>query len=449
MADYQKFWEITGPVFVGRPDPRQIFLHNSLKPQIEKLLEIIRQPKSIVVVHGEPGTGKTVLASWLHSHIEYKTHEVLLLLPTGPDIESGWLIGKVCQFMCGAVGAKQPIKKQFRLTSIAMDQLIEEGRTLVVIIDNAEKLLNTPNIEELIDLFAIQALSGHCLSIILVGDSALPMGLANHDKIAGMISLFMEMPPLLEADLSKYIAFHSKNSGLNRSPFTASALAAIAAVSRGNPAIINRIAENCLIECANAHESFVNDLIVLQACRNVLPKLLDTKKMASGKIAGIDIPTPRESVGQPPQAPRMEQTAPPPQQRTSTDRKDSKISEDRPPPVNQNKIMIIPPVPTERAFVELEAITAETSAFEFSSMKLLEEMMAPMNANSVDDKLAKVVEIEPKNVASDEIFETVEKAEESKVPLPIKKESGIVNLSSLFRRPEKKKPVDSGNGTEK
>jgi type II secretory pathway predicted ATPase ExeA len=296
MIDYKKFWNIERSAFTGNGQLGELFLTPLLKSQLDKVVALAAQPKSIVAVTGQPGAGKSAVASWLYRTLDYESYEVLLALPTLTSLETGWLVEKLCHLMCGAEAAVQPVKNQFRMVAKAMDQLIDEDRTLIVIIDQAERVLNSEVLDELLDLFAVQALAGNCLSFVLLGGDELISALDENSQLSSIVAARVGLQPLADSEVGSYVDFKLRSVEISPSPFPQDAIATIAKVAKGSPNTINRICENCLLECATANVRQVNDLIVMQACRSVLPSTTSSPGKEAVPRRGRLSPTKEEVV---------------------------------------------------------------------------------------------------------------------------------------------------------
>lgn len=277
--DDPKFWQLKDSLFAQSLDGNSIFHWPQLKTELDLLSAITAQAKTLTVVYGEPGSGTSTIAKWLHRNLPYSSHESLLLLPTEATIKRGWLIHHLCKFMCGDAYLGQSSKETLRRTSIALDQLIDEKRLLVVIIDNAEKLVNSTCCAELIDLFAAQAISGACLSFVLLGNKQLHSELMVNSELGALLSYKTQLPRLPEAETSGFLQFFLKTASIDSSPFTPSAVKTLAMISQGNPGIITRVADASLRECTVRRERFIDSDAVVNAARSIIPDLRITSQI--------------------------------------------------------------------------------------------------------------------------------------------------------------------------
>lgn len=249
VTDYSAHWQVSGGVFLRPVSVDDLYVPDALKGLLERLLLFCRSEQALVVVSGEPGTGKSTLLRWLHQNLSQDTHDVLLTAMVQRETRGGWLTPRLAELL-GVPTASLPTQdlgQSIREVASRLDELVAEKRKLIVAVDAAH-LASTPEaLSEVAALLNLQALAGTCLSFVLVGDPALGVVLEHATDLSAKLAFNLTLPKLSLDETTAYVGHRLRQAGM-ASPFEPEVLALIHQRSRGIMAGMNAFAENCLVE---------------------------------------------------------------------------------------------------------------------------------------------------------------------------------------------------------
>lgn len=231
--------------FSTSPDPAFFYQSEQHRAILANLLIECRLRRGLSVVIGDIGTGKTTLGrkliQMLNARDGFLFH--MILDPTYPSEDL--FFTALIRTLSIEVPMPSPTLVDYRdlLERFLFHQGIEEGHTVVLIIDEAHKL-NTRSLEALRILLNYETNDAKLLQLVLLGQMELlplVMGLPN---LMDRISLRCTLEPLDPTQVRQMIQFRLREAGY-RSPlplFTDEAIEAIHEYAEGYP---RRVAMLC------------------------------------------------------------------------------------------------------------------------------------------------------------------------------------------------------------
>jgi general secretion pathway protein A len=261
---YKAFFHLNRNPFDLTPDPNYFVPTPRHNEALAALYYGVRRHKGFVVVTGEVGTGKTLLLRCL-----------LRLLENSKDIAYAYLFNSrlsptdFLQYILTDFGLVASGKNKCELLLELSNFLVVRGSkkmTTVLIVDEAHDL-SADTLEELRLLSNLETTEDKLLQIILVGQPELDQKLDSNSlrQIKQRIALRAQLSSLSEKQTQEYIEQRLRIAGTdaNAAPlFSAEAIAAVYAYSRGIPRLINTICENALIGAYARQSSRVTPEIV-------------------------------------------------------------------------------------------------------------------------------------------------------------------------------------------
>ncbi len=241
---YEEFYGLTERPFSIQPDPDFLYLSNRHSMAYAMLQYGISNRAGFTVICGDIGCGKTTLVRHVLNHIDddvtvgivYNTHKEV-------DDLLGWIMLAFGQSYDGLSDiALFDAFQQYLISSYI------EGQRLVLIIDEAQNL-NTSSLEALRMLSNINVDKDQMLQVILVGQPELRELLRRPDmaQFFQRVAVDFYIPPLGEAEVTKYIKHRMQVAGRKRPLFTKEAMAKIAEASKGVPRSINLLSDMVLV----------------------------------------------------------------------------------------------------------------------------------------------------------------------------------------------------------
>ncbi len=259
---YNDCFGFSEPPFNMVPNPRFFFQNRSYDEVISIVEHGVATRKGIIVVTGEPGTGKTLLVKLLASKLEPKIKTVVV---QDPDIT---LKGLLRLLLDRIVGFSTIDENTVTIDSLR-ERLIEQrenGQALCLFIDEAQDL-NDETLDDLRLLSNLDYENEALLPIILMGQPELEAKLdrPSAQRIKQRVALTRKIYPLIRREIVSYVAHRLQIARYNgQELFVPEAIEMVANISKGIPRTINVICDNALMKAYKLNESTVSPGIIDQ-----------------------------------------------------------------------------------------------------------------------------------------------------------------------------------------
>ena len=235
------------------PDPKYFYRSASHGSVFDQLHDAVRRRDGFVVVTGDVGSGKTIVARAVLEQVDRKTFTSVVLDP--PSSEDDLLRAMLQDF---GLASRDELKRG-RLAHAASSELLSTlenfltslhslGASALLVIDEAQEL-------PLETLDRISALSGpvgareKVLQIVLLGQPILKELLKSPlvRELDGRITTRLELKPLTAEETSEYVSHRMMVAGVGPAvDFTPAAFTAVHRYSGGAPRLINLLCEGAM-----------------------------------------------------------------------------------------------------------------------------------------------------------------------------------------------------------
>lgn len=255
-----QFYGLREPAFGLTSDRGFTYPSHSHSHALQQVSEGLQRREELIVVTGEPGIGKTTLCRTLLGTFESRTFVSAILDPCR-SVDA--LLHQVLTDFGLMIDANHPMRS---LTEVTRHQLMTTlqrflaslvplGAHAVIVIDEAQDM-DATLLDTIRLLSNFESGSARLLQVVLVGEPALNSLLRRHDMraLAQRIAGRLDLRPLDGPEVAEYIehriaaaaAVPPPESGETPPLFTPEAALAVAAISRGIPALVNLVCEGAL-----------------------------------------------------------------------------------------------------------------------------------------------------------------------------------------------------------
>ncbi len=263
---YFKHFNLKARPFENTPDPAFFFLGAQYRDVLTAMIHSVVSRKSLMVVSGPIGSGKTTLGRTLTRFLPEKTQVVSVLHPLTA-------FGELLAFVAHGLGLDQLPESRLLLIEAVrhnLENLHRGGGSLLLLIDEAQ-LLQDESLEEIRLLTNLETEKVKLVQIILLGQPELLHTLKRSElrQLRQRISTTKILEPLDGEQTINYIRHRLKVAGARLEIFDQDALRMIYELTGGIPRVINQLCDQSLLEAFAARQERVIVEAVSRAAADV------------------------------------------------------------------------------------------------------------------------------------------------------------------------------------
>lgn len=264
-----RYFSLRQPPFEARPDPAFYYETPGHAEALATAQYAVHAAKACCVILGESGSGKTLLGRILADHVN-RTAQVLWI----PGIGQPPGATEVQLYPPGSSAGNCTLYRVCpESTTLAawVRSATPAAQSSVVIVDNADALPHHGWMD-LLSLLTREFRRAHPTTVVLLG---LPQLLTRLDRRALVrlrrrIFRTCELRPLTRDEMTAYICHRLTQAGGDVQPFTAAAEDMIFQLSGGNPALVNQICDNALVDAYGDDRTTIDAQHVVSAVRAII-----------------------------------------------------------------------------------------------------------------------------------------------------------------------------------
>ena len=257
---YLEHWNLNLPPFENVPSPAFFYPSPMHDEALERMSYTVFQGKGTAMISGEVGCGKTTLGRILMERLSKKRYQVVdMSNPALGPVEFIQMIMELFQVPYDEGFSKA---KMWQALEKKLMQNLSEGKGSVLIIDEAQVVINQETLEELRMLQNLQFDDKFLVNVILLGQIELEQEIKKCSPLDQRISIRYRLIPLPLTDAIKYIKHRLLLAGCKNIPFTKRAVQAIFGYTKGIPRQINNLCDRSLLAGYLADKELVTKGIV-------------------------------------------------------------------------------------------------------------------------------------------------------------------------------------------
>ena len=239
---YLKHYGLKLKPFEISPDPKFLWLGSQHKETLASLEHGILEKKGLMLLTGDPGTGKTLLLNALSNRLRNDNTFAQVFDPSLEELDFFNMTANTFE-VCKKVGTIGVSKFQLNHSFKNSDN---KDKNIVLVIEEAQRIKN--DLLEQIRLFShAMKPEKRLVTIILVGQNEFINTLKEDENFGRQVNFFHNLKPLLNFEIEKYIWHRLKVAGSRKKIFNSSAISEIYALSEGIPYMINNICDFSLL----------------------------------------------------------------------------------------------------------------------------------------------------------------------------------------------------------
>lgn len=241
---YLSYWGLKEVPFKNTPDPKFIFYSKEHEEALVRLLYVVTEGRGGMLLTGEYGCGKTLLSRVFLK--ELNESKFLVALVTNPNLSDIDFIREVLFQLGVEVVSDVKVDLLHELDKVVL-KTYENGRSIVIIIDEAQQVQRMDTFEEIRLLLNYQQYDSFMVSLIMMGQPELREKVAEIPQLKQRLGMRFHLDNLTHDECRRYIDHRLDVAGQTRVIFMSDAKDAVFEHSRGVPREINNICDMALL----------------------------------------------------------------------------------------------------------------------------------------------------------------------------------------------------------
>ncbi len=243
---YEAYWGLKEKPFENTPDPRFFYYSQQHKEAVARMLYVVRERKGAALFTGEYGCGKTLLTRvlWHELQQENRYQSVFILNPRLSSLE---FIQEIVHQLGGQDSSKENKIDLFHTLHKILYANHAAGKHSVIIIDEAQAIVNKDTFEEIRLLLNFQLDNAFLLTIILLGQPELKYTVMSLPQFMHRMAVRFHLKAFNESETREYIEHRLGVCGVTKALFDPDALREVHLCAGGIPRRVNTICDLALL----------------------------------------------------------------------------------------------------------------------------------------------------------------------------------------------------------
>lgn len=271
---YEAYWELDDKPFRNTPDPHYLFFSRQHEEALTRMLYAITEGEGAMMLTGEYGCGKTLLARALLDELDPERFEVALI--PYPNLTAEELLREILRQFGQNVREKNKTDLLHLLTNCLLAHHAQ-GATTLIVIDEAQIVTDRLTLEEIRLLLNFQQDRRFYLTLFLIGQPELREKIAAMPQLSQRISIRHHLQPLGLEEARRYLAHRLAVAGGKNEIFTREAERLLVEAARGIPRLLNNLADMALLAGFGQKAPLIDEEIVRQVIADQIGALGEEK----------------------------------------------------------------------------------------------------------------------------------------------------------------------------
>ncbi|MFC1807690.1 ExeA family protein [Candidatus Omnitrophota bacterium] len=244
---YETYWKLKTKPFENTPDPKFFYHSPNHEEALMRLFYVIKERKGAGLLTGEYGSGKTVLTRFLARELSKQSDSYNIALIVNPSLSAEDFLKEIIFQINGQEYEGSKLKILHVINDI-LYRSMEEGKDVIVLVDEAQIIEKAEMFEELRLLLNFQLNDRFLLTLILIGQPELREKINRIPQLKQRMAISYHLNVLTPEETSRYVEHRCKVAGSQRPLFTDEAIDVITQNSGGVPRKINTYCELALMQ---------------------------------------------------------------------------------------------------------------------------------------------------------------------------------------------------------
>ncbi len=265
---YSEYWGLKEKPFKNTPDPKFLYRSAQHEEALARMSYVVQEGMGCMVMSGVFGCGKTLLLNTLTGKLAGSKFHVARI--NNPQLDPSGLLHSFIYQM--GIKDKIPSKKapMLNLLDKAIENIYNDGKHIILIVDEAHVIGEVDVFEELRMLLNWQKNDRYLLTLILSGQPELLKSISNIKQLAQRVGLRTELDRFELDDTVKYINHRLDIVGAGDPIFSDKAHREIYDNSGGIPRRINTICDLSLLTGYIRKKNFIGEDLIKETIGDLI-----------------------------------------------------------------------------------------------------------------------------------------------------------------------------------
>ena len=254
VPPYLAHWGLAAAPFRLEPDPRFAYERADHREGLARILFGITQLGGLVVITGEIGSGKTLLAQTVHQTLDGEGFSVAEV--ANPPRTAAALLAATLL----AAGGPPAGGSAARLAGLLRARLADgaaDGRRVVIAIDEAQRL--DPRALDEVRLLTNPSADGPGAPVVLLGQPDLTPHIERQPQVAQRVVVRYHLGAMTVEEVDAYALHRARIAGADRRIVSKRAARAVHKETGGVPRLVNLLLANALFVAAERGEAQISE----------------------------------------------------------------------------------------------------------------------------------------------------------------------------------------------